>query len=147
MCICALSIAILSQNQFSIETLSQDYKNGVFQFFCMADIDENDMNAISVGYGSIVTCDAVEVYKVKSKLKNIQGESYSFNKDDFDVDLFLQKYGIKTVKKQDLGEIEIVYGYLDKLSKFVVENEKINLEIAVNGNHITVGYPLIMGSY
>lgn len=52
------------------------------------------------------------------------------------------------VFEENIQNIDIEYGYCPQLNKFVIVNDnKINIQIAKIANKITVGYPMIYGSY
>ena len=146
MCMCVISIIGLQINNFELINIAKLYPNGTYQFFCGSKQDDN-LSYVSVGKGCIVSCNNSQSENLKNKLTDIQGESFSFVEENFDIVQFLEILRAKVVKTQTLGDMTIVYAYNNTLQNYVVENQKINLEIAINGSNITVGYPLILGSY
>lgn len=79
---------------------------------------------------------------------NSKGQSIRFLGNDSDVKELLDKMEIQIVDRQNLANITIIYGYTVKLGKPVtLKGQKVNIQIAKRGASITVGTPLILGSY
>lgn len=109
---------------------------------------QNDLlNIQSVGFGSIVSCDLCNLDKVKDLVSYIQGVSFYFNSKDFNIDYFLITNNAKIIKRQNFGNYDIYYAYTSNLKQYVDDGKKINLEIVINNENVTIGYPIIMGSY
>lgn len=52
------------------------------------------------------------------------------------------------VKRENIDNIYIIYGFSPKFSEFVfVEENKINFQITINDGCVTVGYPMIFGAF
>ena len=78
----------------------------------------------------------------------IYGESFSFNGSKNDINIIIKKLKIEILSKQDLDNIIVIEGYSPLINKSIyINNENINIQIAFNNNKITVGYPLILGSF
>ena len=138
-------ISILNINDFY--KLRFDSNNGEIQYFCSGLENFENLDVQSVGYGSIVTCKINESKSIEKSLKGVQGISYKFNSDDFNVSKFLTNNSAEVVKIQKLNEICIIYAYSNKLEHLVNDDKMFNLEIAITRDKVVVGYPLIMGSY
>lgn len=81
-------------------------------------------------------------------LNGTEGESVTFygSKDEFEAEI--RRLGVTVTERQSLGGIEIVYGYTEKLRGGVnVDGKRVNIEFAYRGGTITVGTPVILGSY
>lgn len=102
------------------------------------------------GRGSIVTCDFSNYKSVRSSLNDISGVSIRFRGDYSDVESLISQLEIKSVAAESLDEYGIVsyYGFTFKLRNRVYADGKyINIQIVLSGNTITIGYPIILGSY
>lgn len=81
-------------------------------------------------------------------LNGTEGESVTFygTKEAFEAEIL--RLGVTVTERQSLGGIEIVYGYTEKLRGGVnVDGKRVNIELAYRGGTITVGTPVILGSY
>lgn len=87
----------------------------------------------------------------KNLLKNatdVRGITITFQGDKNDVDDYLKKLNAKEVYREKVQNVLIVYGYSDSIKRFVVVNDnKVNVEIAFDNKKVTVGSPIILGSY
>lgn len=91
-----------------------------------------------------------DVYNADVALKfgNIVGVSAKYEGDYDKFNEILKLYGIATVKSEIIDNVHIVYGISEKCGRcLVVDGNTVNIQVAINGNTITVGTPLIMGSY
>ena len=60
---------------------------------------------------------------------------------------FNKNYALKKVEQLETGAT-IIYAYTDKIKKNVtIENQKVNIQIAIYPNYSIIGWPLILGSY
>lgn len=77
----------------------------------------------------------------------LKGESVKLYRPQ-DKDEILKKYSAKEVFSERAGNIVNRYYYSPKISRFTTINgKKVNLQIADSNGEITVGIPLIFGSY
>ena len=52
------------------------------------------------------------------------------------------------IKEEKFDEFWVIYAFSPKIEKFVVmNNKKVNTQIALKNKIITVGTPIILGSY
>lgn len=77
----------------------------------------------------------------------IIGESLTIQ--NFEPISALQTLNAKTIKVEQLETgATIIYAYTDKINKNVtIENQKVNIQIAIYPNYSIIGWPLILGSY
>ena len=112
-------------------------------------IEIKDANIISNGNSSIVVCDAQNSKKVKSRLPEVLGESVritDYSKETLSE--IMNKYSSKIKKIENINNYQFLLCYDDSLPKFVlVDEQKINLQIAITDSEIDVGYPLILNGY
>lgn len=74
--------------------------------------------------------------------------SFRFLGSEKDLQTLIDRLDIEVVSEQNLAEIAVVYGYSPRLNRSVkVEGRDVNIQLAKRGGTITVGTPLIAGSY
>lgn len=72
----------------------------------------------------------------------------SFDKKSFNKLKFFNDFNIYEIKSEFVDDIAIIYGYSPSFKEVVYVNEnKINFQIAIGENVVTIGYPMIFGSY
>lgn len=100
-------------------------------------------------YGDTYMYELVEYdEKVAIKFGNVIGVSAKYKGDYDDFNKLIKKLGIATVKSEIIDNVHIVYGISERCGRcLVVDGNTVNIQVALNGNNITVGTPLIMGSY
>lgn len=92
-------------------------------------------------------CDQ-EIAKNYRSVPNAVGYSKRFKGDYDDLVAEARKHNARIIASEEAGGAYIYYGISDALGKTVNVNGKaINIQLAIRGNVITVGTPLIMGSY
>lgn len=134
-------------------------KNPVFSFsseldanYCFytsnACIDAKEVNVVKNGDMYFVSCESNIAKKIKQQLDSVDGESISFQGTKNDALNFLSQFDYEIVFSEVVEDIFIIYAYCPKITNYVyVNNQKINIELAVNKSNITIGTPLIIGSY
>ena len=77
----------------------------------------------------------------------IIGESLTIK--NFEPISALKTLNAKTIKVEHLETgATIIYAYTNKINKNVtIENQKVNIQIAIYPNYSVIGWPLILGSY
>lgn len=76
----------------------------------------------------------------------ILGESFVISADQFD-NIF-SKLNCKAVKTETFNDFLIIYAYTPfNRNGVYIENEKINVQIVIKNTNMTVGWPLILGSF
>jgi hypothetical protein len=120
-------------------------------YFYTTSVQNNISHASVVknGNATIVSCSARYSCEVKSKLDGILGESVEISNPTNADFLALKNFvGNDIVFTEDVDGIHIVYAYSSNLTGYVMVNgQKVNIQIAKNGNILTIGYPLILGSF
>ena len=86
--------------------------------------------------------------KIAMNFGNVIGVSAKYKGDYDDFNKLIKKYGIAITKSEIIDNVHIVYGISEKCGRcLVTDGNTVNIQVALNGNNITVGTPLIMGSY
>lgn len=116
---------------------------GLSKLFEVKDVRYRDYKTFTEATGS-----AANGAFAALSLNGTEGESVTFcgSKDRFESEI--RRLGVTVTERQSLGGIEIVYGYTEKLRGGVnVDGKRVNIELAYRGGTITVGTPVILGSY
>ncbi len=112
-------------------------------------VNNSAVKVANAGVFYINTVSASSISTCVNLSKEIKGESFVINNCENGKISRLQKLTkFREVKREKISNTTIVYAYSSMLKKFTfINNEKVNLQIAFDGTNLTVGYPLILGSY
>jgi len=103
---------------------------------------------IANGSGGIISCD-LDKFKTTSITNfDYDGLSITFNGDVNDFNNLVDNLKITIIKKENVENIAIIYGLSNYFCMYTcINNIYINVEIAFNKGIITIGSPIILGSY
>lgn len=122
-----------------------------YSIYCLKVNEKIDnANVINLGNGFIVTTNNKNVASIKRKVSGILGESVKFLTTKNSINKIIKMYDITVFKEENIGEIATFYGYSANKNfsnNVLVDNKKINIQIAFNKNVMTIGTPLILGDY
>ena len=105
-------------------------------------------NQIDIGSGAIVRCKGSVANDVAKSLDSITGVSFTFKGGDKEVDDFLKRVDAVVLNCETVGNISSCFAYSRKLKNGIrVDGELVNIQVARNGNTITIGSPIILGEY
>lgn len=94
------------------------------------------------------TLSSYEVVLQQLKKGNVNGECVRFIGKDKDIDSFINEFNIRVVDEQNLSNIRVVYGYTSRFGEGVtLDGKRVNVQIAKRGGTITIGTPMICGSF
>ena len=80
-------------------------------------------------------------------LDGVGGESFKTDKDGFELDRFLSEFSAKIVFTERIAEGTSYYAYSPKIKyRKTVKGKTINLHVFI-GKEVSVGAPLILGSF
>ena len=80
--------------------------------------------------------------------KNIYGECFKISSSDFDVENFLKDFSATIILEEQVEHGVSYYAYSNQIKyRTVLFNKLINLHVFVSKNSVTVGSPLILGSF
>ena len=140
---------LLIKSPFSLSNVSNCY-SGTYTFYTQEKFSDYDTQCMQSGNGFLVSTsnkNANDVF-LKLNLNMLQGESFCFDGNMLDAQVLIKKLNGKVLKTEKVGDMLIFYGQSGKLEKYVVvDNEKINFQVAVNDGKVTIGTPLILGGY
>lgn len=147
-CLVVLAVVCLPINSIFLENFCK-YQSSIYSFYTDELFEGNGISVVKNGKYYILSVDGTNAEIIKSKLNNVYGESVTIknysNKAKEEIFLSLSQ---KEVSKETLREIEIYYFYDATLPNFViVGGKKTNIQVAVTAQNLTVGYPLILGSF
>ncbi len=95
----------------------------------------------------IITVPFDDAKEMKKNLKNVCGESVTTTRMS-EIEKEIQRLNAQLLFSEKVDNIIINYYYSDKISAYkTVNGYKINLQTAINDNVITIGSPLIFGSF
>ena len=151
MCFVFISIVILPNNENHLLKYDFESKNVSYCFYTdKFSAKTSDTYTIKSGVYDIVCCEYANADFVKKEIGDcLFGESLCV-KNATKTDIKSTKKIAKNSQKicEFVGDTEIYYCYNVKFSKFVMVNDKkINFQIAISKDRITIGYPIILGEY
>lgn len=83
-----------------------------------------------------------------SNVPNAVGYSKRFKGNYDDLITEAKKHNVRILHSEEVDGVYLYYGISDTLGQTVYTNGySVNMQLAIRGNIITVGTPLIMGSY
>ena len=143
-----LLVALIVCVPISSPVFATDKDLDTTYFFCVNSIEKplSDCNVIQNGGAYIVECKESNSKIVKHQLGNILGEGMIIkNLSQKSKSKVLAKYQNYVQMTETLDGYQILLCYDGSLPNFVtVQNIKINIQIAVSKDRITIGYPLIL---
>lgn len=139
---------LILPNKKQIFADSLDYKDvATYSFYTMEKTDES-LSYTKNGDIFIVSCKAEQSGSVKQKLGKILGESICFKGDKIAGLNFISQFDYTCILTEDVNGIFTLYAYSPKIENYVyINNKKVNIELAVNKGVVTIGSPIIVGSY
>ena len=109
---------------------------------------DTSLKSIDMGSGKIVQCDVADFNSALARCNDIDGFSVSFNGSEQDVQRIAQMFSLNVTSTLNLDGLRVVCGNSKKLTGGVLlDGARINLQIAYKDGLVTVGSPLILGSY
>lgn len=138
----ALLVLIWLRDSSSIVDAIYYGKNGNVCVYAYSDFNQQDV--VDCGHMKIIssTTDFLEDLKSKDYL----GQAIEVK--NLDVLEFIKKNNLDIKKVEYVDGLKIYNCYLTSLPKFVVvDNFKVNIQIAESDEVVKVGYPLIIGGF
>ena len=109
---------------------------------------KTDLDCIDMGSGKIVECNVSDFNNALEHCQDVDGFSVSFSGTDKDVERIIRLFKLKVTSTLDINGLQIVCGNSSKLTGGVtLDGQRVNLQIAYKDGTVTVGSPLILGSY
>lgn len=146
LCLAALRLDVSYLNEFDFFP-----DNAVYSFYVPEKVNAlENVELINNGNSTIVNCSVGNAGKLRGYFNRIDGESVSYNVSNtsYALQSILSDLKAVTLSTQSLGELNIIYAYSEYFDNCVtIDGMRINVQIAVNKLKVTVGTPLILGSY
>ena len=111
--------------------------------------EDDDVLIVNNGANKMVYCSFEKAGRIKGLLNNIFGESFCIkNANSFDKEYIFENIKKTKILQENFENMQIFYCFDANLPKFVkIDGKKVNIQVAVCGDNITMGYPLILGEY
>ncbi len=104
--------------------------------------------SVDAGCGFLVRCNVQQLQHVLNKCGGVDGVSVSFNGDERDVQKLLKRLWVKEYSRLQLNGVFVICGYSPRLTGGIhLDGKRVNVQIALRDGTVTVGSPLIFGSY
>ncbi|MBQ2714924.1 MAG: hypothetical protein IJF76_04780 [Clostridia bacterium] len=121
-----------------------------YAFYVVGEVEEGCAEIIENGGEKIVRCAVSDTNIVRNSIKGrIRGESFRCFGDMDVVEFILNRTSAKVVKEGYVDGIYTAYLYTGEIKDRGIElfGEKVNMQIAINQGVVSVGTPIILGSY
>ena len=76
----------------------------------------------------------------------IVGELVRLNINKQNLDSIINKLGLMIINRYSVDNLEIIEGFSAKV-KYKLKNRQANIQMAIIGNEVVIGSPIIYGSY
>jgi len=136
--------------QFNLTALNRLYSDAEYSFYVNSLPNELPKGASITknGAGFIVTTSAVDASMVLKSLPKLEGHSFRFKGNEASVERVLAELKGVVLMREALEGIVLCYAYSDRLGKSIVASgQKVNMQIALRDGFVTVGTPVILGSF
>lgn len=133
------------------KTNSVIFTEATYSIYCLnipSDLQYCDI--INNGNGYIINTNINNVKYIKSKISNILGESVRFKTTLNKINEVIKLYNLNIIQEEKIDNIVCVYGYSnsnDLTNSIIIDNKKVNMQIAFYNDFITIGTPIILGDY
>lgn len=141
--IVGVMLYFIPQSTYS-DVLSYAEYNATVNIYCR----QSSCDSIDMGLGRQVTCSVAEFQTTVLSCGGVDGVSVSFDGSIQDLNAILDRLQATQVNAQQLGDLYVACYYSNRLQGgMTLDGKRVNLQIAFRNGTITVGYPLILGSY
>jgi hypothetical protein len=127
----------------------QNEEYAKYYYYCFTKVEDlQNAQVLDNGVGSIVICSIENCQSVKRQIENISGESVSFYADYDYFENSINLLDAKIVFYEQIDNMRLVYAFSSKIGGYVrVNNQKVNLQLVYKNGTVTIGTPIILGSY
>lgn len=123
---------------------ADDFGEGEVCIYCR----ETLLPSQNIGYARIVTCSAKNAAQTLCACKGVDGISISFKASREIISQLIRYFRLCDVYELCLDDLTVVCGRSSRIVGGVVLDGKwVNLQIAYRDGTVTIGSPLILGSY
>lgn len=141
---CIILILFCSPSSDFVSSVSE-YSGSIY-FSTSQNFSSRDTTTIPNGRGYIVSASTKDAKNIYALLDQDQLQGCALiTSDPITVSDFFAKLNATVVFSEVIDDIAFYYAYTYQLSRFIsYDNQKINLQIAVNNGTTTIGYPVIL---
>lgn len=144
LCVAVFGVMLIFAPKPFSRHLSIFPQNAKVSVYCRA----TDLPCVNMGNGYLVQCTIADVKKTLALCHDVDGISVSFEATQSQFDAMLNHFNVREVSRFSDGALVAVCGYSNKILGGVSLNgETVNIQVAFDGETLTVGYPLILDSY
>ena len=123
-------------------------EDATYSIYTNQSIEMEGIEVVSLGFGYIISSDTVNGQYLYDRLKNNSyGQSVSLKGNLNDCYAIINLLGVKVLESEHFDNIYNIYGEGDFGEKVDVNGAKVNIQIAYRSGMITIGCPIILGSY
>ena len=107
-----------------------------------------DVDGVDMGNGKMVSCSLNELQSVLKRCSGVDGVSVTFDGSESDVTRIAKLLSLHVVSTYELDGLVVTCGKSAKVrGGVVIDGNVVNVQIAYRQGVVTVGNPLILGSY
>ncbi len=105
-------------------------------------------SAVNTGLGYMVNCTVANCYETLRNCRDVDGLSVCFDGNEQDAEFVISRLNAQIISVQQLDGLYVACLYSPRLrGGIVIDGKLVNVQIALSGGTVTVGYPLILGEY
>lgn len=109
---------------------------------------QTSLDATNMGNGFLVECNVETLSQTLQMCTQVDGISIKIAGNEQTFCALIEKLKMKVSSRQQLGNLQVLCGRSNKISGgIVLDGKLVNLQMAFDGNTITLGSPLILDSY
>lgn len=146
LCFCATVISVMLNfvPQPFCKVAERFPKDATATVFCR----KTSCPSTNVGNGFLVECTVQNLLPTLSQCEQVDGVSVKFNCSKLCFHQVVNQFNLQNESRLVLNGVQVVCGYSAKVQGCVViDGQKINVQIACDGQTVTVGSPLILDSF
>ena len=137
--------AVCSMNGALLENLLKVQSAQRVEFYCSKKVDGLMADVVQNGEGFIYSCQPQNAKTVYENLSGCFGFSVKYQNNNALNEIIKN---MTLIKKESQGDLTLIYGRVPSALFFdFVGNQKVNIQIAMRGQSLVVGSPIILGSY
>ncbi len=145
---CALTIVVIAALLYTMPTDFAKYaasiSDGEVCIYCR----DTSLSYVDMGCGRIVRCSTSGLNEALGKCCGVDGISFSFTGSVSDMERIARRFSMRDISLQHPDGLTVMCGYSPKIrGGLCVDGRMVNMQIAYRDGTITVGSPLILGSY
>lgn len=104
--------------------------------------------AVDTGLGYLATCSLADFKSTVACCRYVDGVSVTFAGSFDDVTAQADRLRAKEISRQQLDGLTVICYYSPLIRETaIIDGKTVNVQIAYRDGTVTVGYPLILGSY